>query len=91
MVPRLNKSVHINPTFSWVDWDLYEGVNGTEAVAFRLNQRLAELVNRGEPQDRVVREMYKLMEQNAVNGAFDTEPRILLQRVLEEVFGDNNG
>lgn len=85
---RLNKSIHINPSFSWVDWDLYEGVNGTPAVAFNLNTRLAELVNRGEPRAHVEREMLALMEFYSSNGAADTEPRRLLAEVLDEVFGD---
>lgn len=85
---RLNKSVHINPTFSWVDWDLYEGVNGKEAVAFRMNTRLAELVNRGEPRDRVESEMLKLMDFYSSNGASDSEPVRLLERILDEVYGE---
>lgn len=85
---RLNKTIHINPLFSWVDWDLYEGVNRTEAVAFRLNTRLAELVNRGEPRKDVEREMLKLMDFYSSNGAADSEPVALLNRVLDEVFGE---
>lgn len=88
MIPSLNKSIHISPSFSWVGWDLYENAQGKEAIAFRLNSRFAELVNRGEPRRDVEAAMHKIMEFYGASGASDTEPRTLLSRCLDDIFGE---
>lgn len=85
---RLNKSVHINPTFAWTDWELYEDAKATNTARL-LNELLRDLVNAGCDRDEVERQMLATMESDAFSevGANDTEPRRFLDRILEEIYG----
>lgn len=84
---RLNKSVQINPTFSWTDWELYEGPFSS-STARSLNQHLMDLVNSGNDRRETEDAMHDLMLKLSKSGAYDTEPRDFLERILTEIFGD---
>lgn len=82
---RLNKSVQIDPRFSWVDWGLYE-VPMSVGAANDLNTLLKELVNSGNTQDQVLETMLSKMEDLRGFGASDTEPMQFLEAVLKEIY-----
>lgn len=84
---RLNKTVQINPNFSWIDWGLYD-MYGCVGVADALNSALRLSVNDGESRTSVEKHMYSYMELHRRNGADDTEAHEFLSQVLDNIFGE---
>ena len=86
---RLNlvRTVMVNPTFSWTDWELYDMPRVIE-VAERLNRRLKMLVNHDLDRDLIEDEMLDEMDKVKEFGALDSDARRFLKNVLDEIFGD---
>ena len=84
---RLNKSVRINPQFSWTDWELYD-TEGTIRATELLNKLLADLVNAGCDRNEAYTAMYNTMTSQSFSdlGAADSEPLAFLDRVLDEIY-----
>jgi hypothetical protein len=86
----LNKRVVISPTLNAAQWELYtDMLPGVTAVADELNEALRIAVNvdmlpKSFARDRVT----LVMEANSHFGASDTEPRNILEDLLEEIYGD---
>ena len=75
--------------FSAYQWGLYINLFPREAiekVADRLNQRLNEYANEDYTKAEVLEGMYQFMHTYKDYGAFDTEPRVFLELVLEEIY-----
>lgn len=72
------------------DWELYTFDNEAAAdqCAVRLNQRFEELVNAGRTRGEVEQGMLEFMAlpTQANLGAYDSEPRYQLERLLKKVF-----
>lgn len=64
-------------------WGLYCAA-GDDAVAQQLTDRLTALLHDGVDADAVRASMYELMAAHKQFGAFDTEPRAILDRVIAE-------
>lgn len=67
------------------DWGLYYTPE-REEVASALNEKFSILVEMGRDRDDVEHYMLKFMEVYASDGAYDTEPRAVLDKILDEVF-----
>lgn len=80
-----------NPNRSAEDWELFASSAKNKArvdrAAFRLNEKFTECVNAGMERDTVETAVHDVMVQFSDTGAFDTEPRGILQDMLDEVFG----
>ena len=85
---RLIKTIHIKAEFAWTDWDLYEKP-GVVVVAQKLNEQLERLVNGDNVRREVEEGMLEFMRDFSVYGANDTEPRAHLQKVLDEIYGED--
>ena len=83
---KLNKRVLVNVNLTPDDWDLYTSEPEVERVAEYLNTRFNDCVNAGWARDLVQRTMYKEMNLYKHWGAFDTEPRSVLEELLDGVF-----
>lgn len=74
------------------DWELYTFDDASEATAnecaVRLNRKFEELVNAGRTRGEVEQGMMEFMAQpeNSEAGAYDSEPRYQLERLLKKVF-----
>lgn len=90
--PRLEvkRVIQIHVEFSAEDWDLYSDESHLYAsvIAGGLNRQLEEYVNRGEARSEVTRLMHSLMHAMREEGAYDTEPRAFLERILDQIYGD---
>ena len=86
---RLNKSVRINPQFSWTDWELYDS-EGTIRATELLNKLLADLVNAGCDRRETFTAMANTMSSESFRelGAADSEPLRFLEDILDEVYGE---
>jgi hypothetical protein len=84
----LNKSVQIDPKFTWRDWQLYD-MPDVSIVASDLNMTLKRAVNDGKTKLEVNWIMTKLMSVYRGFGATDSEPMYFLERVLNEIFGED--
>ena len=69
------------------DWNLFTCTKGHEAAAKKLNKLFMEAVNMGYTRREVDNVMYRVMTNLSKFGARDTEPRYVLSRLLDEVFG----
>lgn len=79
---RLTLSLTLNNR----DWDLYD-MKGADAVARQLNMEVARAIN--DSTDRTDAELtcMSILDKFAKFGAADTEPRGVLRRILERVYG----
>lgn len=84
---RLNMTVQINPSFSWLDWELYD-MPGAVGAAAKLNKTLKNAVNQGCRRPVLENTMDLTMSELCKFGASDTEARNFLYRVLNEIFGE---
>jgi hypothetical protein len=84
---RLNKSIHVRPEFSWLDWQLYD-LPGNVRSAELLNKLLADLVNAGCDRQEVERAMHDTMTSDSFSeiGAADGEPMTFLDAILDEIY-----
>lgn len=70
------------------DWQIFTSVKGHEAAASKLNRLFMEAVNMGYTRIEVENVMYRVMTHLSKFGARDSEPRYVLSRLLDEVFGE---
>jgi hypothetical protein len=87
MMKKLNMKIHIMPTLSAADWQLYTSSMDCTYAAQRLNEKLAALVNQGLERREVEKEMSRLMNTLSEFGAADSEPFYVLELALNAVFG----
>jgi hypothetical protein len=84
----------VEPKLSANDWQLYTyGVDAAKQeaahlAAARLNRTLREAVNGGFGRPIVRDRMWKVMEECRSTGALDTEPRAVLETLLDFIFGE---
>ncbi len=69
-------------------WQLFDDMNGVASAAQALNNSFMEAVNSGKSREQVGTAMDKTMDKYSKFGAFDTEPRGVLEDLLDEVFGE---
>ena len=84
-VQGLNKTVEINPTFTWQQWELYDTPD-SERIAIELNFMLALMFNAGASRRSIEAKMSERMASYSQFGANDTEPRVFLNRILNHLF-----
>jgi hypothetical protein len=86
----IERVVKISVYLTAEQWQLYTSTYPAEcsAIAFALNKTLIEYVNRGETREAVERFMLSAMRHAAEFGANDTEPRAVLDAILNEIFGE---
>jgi hypothetical protein len=75
----------VDPVLTADDWQLYD-MDGAEDVAAKLNGSLAYAVNLNEGREYVETFMGVAMRQYDKFGAFDTEPRYVLQALLNVIY-----
>lgn len=68
------------------DWDLFSDNPHAEAVAENLNNTFMACVNQGYNKHQTIVKMTHIMNINRKLGANDTEPRRVLDELLEAVF-----
>jgi hypothetical protein len=86
--PLLNlRTKHtVMPVLTADDWQLYTSMDGAEEVAKSLNTSLAYAVNLNEGREYVETFMGVAMRRHDKFGAFDTEPRYVLQALLNVIY-----
>lgn len=85
---NLNMRVHIEPTFTAEEWQLFTASMDCAKVAEKLNYELKIVVNGGNERFQVEKHMEQWMRKFAEYGAYDSEPIWFLQQVLDEIYGD---
>ena len=86
----LNKRVVINPQLDASQWQLYtDMLPGVTTVADELNEALRLAVNIDMlPREFTRNRVWRVMQKNEGFGANDTEPRGILEDLLDEIYGD---
>jgi hypothetical protein len=89
MISKLGKKVTIDPSLSGDDWQLYtqSRPEECESAAQALNAALGAAVNCGKRRPEVQAAVWAVMAQLSKTGAYDTEPRGVLEDILDDVFG----
>lgn len=82
----LKKKVQIDASFSADDWQLYTSSLDCAMAASCLNAMLMALVNQGNSRHEVEVGMSKEMSRLSKYGASDSEPRYVLECILDEVY-----
>ena len=82
----ITKTITISVHATADDWQLYD-LPGREDAAITLNQRFAELVNKGARGSEVRNGMR--LSDYANLGAADTEVRYFVEDLLDRTFGDS--
>jgi len=72
-------------------WDLYTNAQTRECAvaADAINFAIENAFNAGQSRDQVEWAAHQTMQQYADQGAYDSEPLYMLERLLNELFGDN--
>ena len=72
-------------------WDLYTNAQMRECAvaADAINFAIENAFNAGQSRDQVEWAAHQTMQQYADQGAYDSEPLYMLERLLNELFGDN--
>lgn len=86
---ELNKVILINPTFSEVDWHLYD-LPASEQAALDLNRALRKIYNAGASRDDVQAEMTKVMDRLNLVGANDAGAKTFLSQILDHLYEDSD-
>lgn len=68
------------------DWDLYTSSMDCSQAAQAINEAIQTAFNRGDSEAEVRRRATAVMQQYADYGAMDTEPRGMLEAVLEYLY-----
>jgi hypothetical protein len=80
-----------NPGLTADEWDLYTHEPALQAraeeAAYALNNAFTDAVNSGLDRNAVAIAVEKVMDKYANTGAYDTEPRYVLETLLKKVFG----
>jgi hypothetical protein len=84
---HIEKITQVNITLTADQWDLYTRSRDCSEAAEALNKTLEESINDGLSREEVVLMMDQVMVKYANYGAWDTEPRWVLEQILDEVFG----
>ena len=86
----IRKTIIANIMLSAEDWDLYSDMEGAEIAAFDLNRHLELCVKTSDSKDEVRRRMDTYMGDPAYRkyGASDTEPREVLNNILDNIYGE---
>lgn len=84
---KLNRKTTVQPALTARDWQLFSDMTGVNLVAQTLNEKLAELVNaEGSTPESVMKGMAPFMRTYSSFGATDSEPRWVLQDIIEAVY-----
>lgn len=83
----VHRAISVKLRMSASDWQLYAGEPGADEAAQALNASFKALVATSRSADEVERGMHKLMHAHRKLGAFDTEPRAVLDGLLRKVYG----
>lgn len=91
MVDATDRTKFENPNLTASDWDLFVGDpkmdKHCDRAAVRINERLTEAVRAGWDRETVYTAVFDTMVQFSATGATDTEPRAVLNGLLDGVFG----
>lgn len=79
----INKQVALALTAE--DWDLYD-MPESKVAAEALNYVIMREVNAGMDRLSVKKKAYKVMSKYLDTGIMDTEPRAILQEILDEIY-----
>lgn len=69
-------------------WGLFTHSMDCTEAADALNQVVEDNVNLGLDRDEVEVEVYKIMDTYSDYGASDTEPRVVLTSILDELYAE---
>jgi hypothetical protein len=83
---NLTRAVKIDPKYTAEDWQLYTASMKCTKAANALNKSLKTLVNNGNTRQHVYESMITIMSLYSKYGAFDTEPRWVLEDILSQVY-----
>lgn len=84
---RLIKTTTIRVGFAWTDWELYDKP-GVTLIAQKLNTILQAAVNDGGDRRDVAQTMFCEFKRFRDFGADDSEPHRFLERILNDIFGE---
>ncbi len=85
------RTFDIKATFTAHEWSLFTESMDCQYVADCLNEALTDSVNIHSDRSEVEREMGEKLKMYHTHGAFDTEPRIFLDDILDFIYGRKNG
>ncbi len=84
----LHKQVFIRPSLDAAQWSLYtDMLPRVDEAARNLNLALQGMVNDGSTRERTRAHVLGVMCEYADVGANDTEPRCILEDLLDEIYG----
>lgn len=83
----IEKKITIKLELTADDWQLYTASTNCTKAAMALNKAIETAVNTGLSRYEVERAANVAMRANDKYGATDTEPRWVLNDILDEVFG----
>ena len=89
MMHRLSvaRTATITSKFTREDWEIFD-MPGVDRVVADLNYQLQYYTGLGFTKEQVRKYMHQDMWEYRDFGAADTEPRVFLEDVLDEIFGD---
>lgn len=85
---RLNKRVIVDPKFTAQDWGLYGDGVLCRIAASELNRCLAYCVESQYTREQTLAGMNKLRTDFAAEGAADSDCLLVLNCILDEIYGD---
>ena len=85
----IKRVVEVTIMLSAEDWELYNDENGADLAAFELNRHLEFCVKTSQDKEEVRRRMDTYMSNPVYRkyGANDTEPRAVLDNILDNIYG----
>ena len=85
----IKRVVEVTIMLSAEDWELYNDENGADLAAFELNRHLEFCVKTSQDKEEVRRRMDTYMSNPVYRkyGASDTEPRAVLDNILDNIYG----
>jgi len=90
MLEKIKKKVvveSINLTAD--DWDLYSSMEGSNLAANTLNKMVMIYANKYPlDKDKADEEITKVMEELKNYGAIDSEPRYVMRKILNFIYGE---
>ena len=81
-------SRHISLDLSPEDWELYTNMKGINGASKFLNLNIADCINHAKSREEALVVSLHFLERMSDYGAMDTEPRYVLQKIINLFFGE---
>lgn len=81
-------SKHISLDLSPTDWELYTNMKGINGASKFLNLNIADCINHAKSREEAWTSSMHFLDRMSDYGAMDTEPRYVLQKIINLFFGE---